>query len=90
MIARLEDTNASLKQLGERTTSWLSRTQEVPGPQAAETTRVAAKLDSTFHRFAAALAAGEIDHSIVRRWCVPPTTAPKQRWLISRTNCWAV
>ena len=63
MIARLEDTNASLKQLGERTTSWLSRTQEVPGPQAAETTRVAAKLDSTFHRFAAALAAGEIDHS---------------------------
>ncbi|WP_020378870.1 HNH endonuclease signature motif containing protein [Candidatus Microthrix parvicella] len=63
MIARLEDTNASLNQLGERTTSWLSRTQEVPGPQAAETTRVAAKLDSTFHRFAAALAAGEIDHS---------------------------
>ena len=60
MVARLEDAEASVKARGERTTAWLGRTQGLPGWKAAETTRVAAALDSTFDRFAGALAAGEI------------------------------
>lgn len=75
MVARLEDAEASVKARGERTTAWLGRTQGLPGWKAAETTRVAAALDSTFDRFAGALAAGEIDHS----YCAALVRASNER-----------
>ncbi|MCB1028771.1 MAG: DUF222 domain-containing protein, partial [Microthrixaceae bacterium] len=75
MIARLEDLESSTKRRGERTAGWLSRSQGVPGRAAAETTRVAAKLDSTFGKFAAALARGEIDHS----YCAALVRASNER-----------
>lgn len=75
MVARLEDAQASSKARGERTTSWLGRAQGVAGRTAAETTRVAAALDSTFTKFADALARGEIDHA----YCAALVRASNER-----------